>query len=165
MTEDGLFYQSLQQPFTLWSVDLACHNGRLCGQGRGGRHDVRFTAWLRGEQTYNELIECVQHVIVGWYKCGGRAPHTTSPHPSCICWHAYANNYLHISLLEVTFNIDYWLNSIEEQSEMAAPSAGMCMHLAHVPTPNFWRASVSSVPGLSLLPLPCTLSLGFLTCV
>lgn len=85
MREDGLFHQPLQQAFTLWSVDLACHNGRLCGQGRGGRHDVRFTAWLQGEQTYNELIEYVQHVVVCWYMYGGKTPNTTSPRLSCTC--------------------------------------------------------------------------------
>lgn len=47
-TEDGLFFQFPQRAFPLRSADRACHNGRLCGQGQGGRHDVQFTAQPRG---------------------------------------------------------------------------------------------------------------------
>lgn len=64
--------------FTLRSADRACHNGRLCGQGQGGRHDVQFTAGVRvGGGLITNLYSACSHehttatrVVVGWSMCG-----------------------------------------------------------------------------------------------
>lgn len=40
----------MYQESSLWLLNPVCHNGQLCGQGEGGRHDVWFSAELWGER-------------------------------------------------------------------------------------------------------------------